>query len=33
MYYGGDVTELCMAWPKLLERVPATAAAAKAVHK
>jgi 4-hydroxy-2-oxoheptanedioate aldolase len=25
MYYGGDVTELCMAWPKLLERVPATA--------
>jgi 2-keto-3-deoxy-L-rhamnonate aldolase RhmA len=25
LYYGGDVTELCVAWTKLIERVPATA--------
>jgi hypothetical protein len=29
VYYGGDVTELGVAWTKLLSRVPATAASAK----
>jgi hypothetical protein len=31
VYYGGDVTELGVAWTKLLSRVPATAA--KVVQK
>jgi hypothetical protein len=33
LYYGGDVTELCAVWPKLLGRVPASAQPAKAVQK
>jgi 2-keto-3-deoxy-L-rhamnonate aldolase RhmA len=31
LYYGGDVTELCAAWSKLLDRVPSKAPAAKVV--